>query len=87
LFAFDNQKEPPVIKWAIIFFIISLIAGAFGFTGAAARSSAGNVVSNNSLMMPGTGLYGSNSRWSAIKSPRISHTGIAAARVIRAATD
>jgi uncharacterized membrane protein YtjA (UPF0391 family) len=38
LFAFDNQKEPPVIKWAIIFFIISLIAGAFGFTGAASAT-------------------------------------------------
>jgi uncharacterized membrane protein YtjA (UPF0391 family) len=27
-----------VIKWAIIFFIISLVAGLFGFTGVAAGS-------------------------------------------------
>ncbi len=26
-----------MLKWAIIFFIISLVAGFFGFTGAAAR--------------------------------------------------
>jgi uncharacterized membrane protein YtjA (UPF0391 family) len=28
-------KEPAMIKWAIIFFIISVIAGFFGFTGVA----------------------------------------------------
>ena len=28
-----------MIKWAIIFFIISLVAGAFGFTGIAAGSA------------------------------------------------
>jgi uncharacterized membrane protein YtjA (UPF0391 family) len=27
-----------MIKWAIIFFIISLVAGVFGFTGVAAGS-------------------------------------------------
>ena len=27
-----------MIKWAIIFFIISLVAGLFGFTGVAASS-------------------------------------------------
>jgi uncharacterized membrane protein YtjA (UPF0391 family) len=27
--------EPPMIKWAIIFFLISVVAGFFGFTGVA----------------------------------------------------
>ncbi len=27
-----------MIKWALIFFLISLVAGAFGFTGVAAGS-------------------------------------------------
>jgi uncharacterized membrane protein YtjA (UPF0391 family) len=30
------KKESSMIKWAIIFFLISLVAGFFGFTGAAA---------------------------------------------------
>jgi uncharacterized membrane protein YtjA (UPF0391 family) len=29
------NKEPAMIKWAIIFFIISVVAGFFGFTGVA----------------------------------------------------
>jgi uncharacterized membrane protein YtjA (UPF0391 family) len=29
-------KEPFMIKWAIIFFIVSVVAGFFGFTGVAA---------------------------------------------------
>jgi len=28
-----TNKEPFMLKWAIIFFVISLIAGLFGFTG------------------------------------------------------
>jgi uncharacterized membrane protein YtjA (UPF0391 family) len=35
---YDHHKGPAVIKWALIFFIISLIAGAFGFTGAASAA-------------------------------------------------
>ena len=30
------EKESVMIMWAIIFFLISLVAGFFGFTGAAA---------------------------------------------------
>jgi uncharacterized membrane protein YtjA (UPF0391 family) len=33
--AWRPRKEPAMIKWAIIFFIISVIAGFFGFTGVA----------------------------------------------------
>jgi uncharacterized membrane protein YtjA (UPF0391 family) len=33
-----SAKEDTVIKWAIIFFIISLVAGFFGFTGIAEGS-------------------------------------------------
>jgi uncharacterized membrane protein YtjA (UPF0391 family) len=32
----DSRKDAIVIKWAIIFFIISLVAGLFGFTEVAA---------------------------------------------------
>jgi uncharacterized membrane protein YtjA (UPF0391 family) len=32
------RKEASMIKWAIIFFVISLVAGFFGFTGVAAGS-------------------------------------------------
>jgi uncharacterized membrane protein YtjA (UPF0391 family) len=31
----QHTKEVGMIKWAIIFFIISVIAGFFGFTGVA----------------------------------------------------
>jgi uncharacterized membrane protein YtjA (UPF0391 family) len=31
-----GARETTLIKWAIIFFVISLIAGVFGFTGIAA---------------------------------------------------
>jgi uncharacterized membrane protein YtjA (UPF0391 family) len=31
-----RQKEASMIKWALIFFVISLIAGLFGFTNVAA---------------------------------------------------
>jgi uncharacterized membrane protein YtjA (UPF0391 family) len=31
-----REKEAAMIKWAIIFFVISLIAGFFGFSGVAA---------------------------------------------------
>ena len=33
-------KETPMIKWAVIFFIISLVAGFFGFTEVAKDSKA-----------------------------------------------
>jgi len=38
----QDTKEVGMIKWAIIFFVISIIAGFFGFTGVAsgARSIA-----------------------------------------------
>ena len=36
--AVSRGKEPFVIKWAIIFFVISLVAGFFGFTGVAEGS-------------------------------------------------
>jgi uncharacterized membrane protein YtjA (UPF0391 family) len=29
------DREPRMLKWAVIFFIISLVAGVFGFTGVA----------------------------------------------------
>jgi uncharacterized membrane protein YtjA (UPF0391 family) len=32
------QQESRMLKWAIIFFIISLIAGFFGFSGVASGS-------------------------------------------------
>jgi uncharacterized membrane protein YtjA (UPF0391 family) len=32
------REGSPMIKWAIIFFVISLVAGLFGFTGVAAGS-------------------------------------------------
>ena len=31
----DHGEEATMLKWAIIFFIVSLIAGFFGFTGVA----------------------------------------------------
>jgi uncharacterized membrane protein YtjA (UPF0391 family) len=31
----QQRKEAGMIKWAIIFFVISVIAGFFGFTGVA----------------------------------------------------
>jgi uncharacterized membrane protein YtjA (UPF0391 family) len=31
-------KENTMIKWAIIFFIVSIVAGFFGFTNVAAKS-------------------------------------------------
>jgi len=37
--AFDNDKESFMLKWAIIFAIISLVAGVFGFTGIAAGAA------------------------------------------------
>jgi uncharacterized membrane protein YtjA (UPF0391 family) len=33
-----SAKEAAMIKWAIIFFVISLVAGFFGFTGVAEGS-------------------------------------------------
>ena len=30
-----HQQEQTVLKWALIFFVISLVAGFFGFTGVA----------------------------------------------------
>ena len=38
----EKTKEQTVLKWALIFFVISLVAGFFGFTGVAsgARSIA-----------------------------------------------
>jgi uncharacterized membrane protein YtjA (UPF0391 family) len=35
-----SAKEAGMIKWAIIFFVISLVAGFFGFTGVAQGSRA-----------------------------------------------
>ncbi|GAB2466228.1 hypothetical protein GCM10027082_17270 [Comamonas humi] len=37
--AFDNDKESSMLKWAIIFAIISLVAGVLGFTGIAAGAA------------------------------------------------
>lgn len=34
------EKEVIMLKWALIFFIISIVAGLFGFTGIAAGSAA-----------------------------------------------
>jgi uncharacterized membrane protein YtjA (UPF0391 family) len=35
-----HPKEHAMLKWAIIFLVISIIAGIFGFTGIAAGSAA-----------------------------------------------
>ena len=42
ILAHRHLKEPTMLRWAIIFFVISLVAGVFGFTGIAqgARSIA-----------------------------------------------
>jgi uncharacterized membrane protein YtjA (UPF0391 family) len=34
----NSQETAAMIKWAIIFFLISLVAGFFGFSGVAADS-------------------------------------------------
>jgi uncharacterized membrane protein YtjA (UPF0391 family) len=34
------NRETAMLKWALIFFIISIIAGVFGFTGIAAGAAA-----------------------------------------------
>jgi uncharacterized membrane protein YtjA (UPF0391 family) len=43
-FAFSDfhslQGEDVMLKWALIFFIISLVAGLFGFTGIATGAAA-----------------------------------------------
>ena len=37
---FNQQMEAAMLKWALIFFLISVIAGVFGFTGIAAGTAA-----------------------------------------------
>jgi uncharacterized membrane protein YtjA (UPF0391 family) len=35
----DKQGPPIMLKWALFFFVISLIAGLFGFTGISAATA------------------------------------------------
>jgi uncharacterized membrane protein YtjA (UPF0391 family) len=35
----DDSKEVPMLNWAILFFIIALIAAIFGFTGIASAAA------------------------------------------------
>jgi uncharacterized membrane protein YtjA (UPF0391 family) len=34
-----TAEEPPMLKWALIFLVIAIIAGIFGFTDIAAASA------------------------------------------------
>jgi uncharacterized membrane protein YtjA (UPF0391 family) len=38
-FAFHADKEAVMLYWALVFFIISIIAAVFGFTGIAAATA------------------------------------------------
>jgi uncharacterized membrane protein YtjA (UPF0391 family) len=35
----DQRKEHAMLKWALIFFVVAIIAAAFGFTGIAAGAA------------------------------------------------
>jgi uncharacterized membrane protein YtjA (UPF0391 family) len=39
VFSAGRRKEAMMLKWALIFFIVSLVAGLFGFTGIAAGAA------------------------------------------------
>jgi uncharacterized membrane protein YtjA (UPF0391 family) len=40
LFKFQLQGDDVMLKWALVFFIVSLVAGVFGFTGVASGAAA-----------------------------------------------